>query len=339
MRPFCGGGIGWLAIAALLLTPVSECAESIDPSEVISYLKKKIAYQLYHQPDYSCVMRFRQWQRERPMRLHKVIRNNAHDVFFLKGEEYVSRLRVRPPGLPPELSLPPEKEFSFGTPDRYLRRIFLSESTLHWFTGMLNERGRREARFHFIVPGDAASFAFRMGDQLVPTELQGEYRVDANTVNLSYLVAQFTGFAPEYNIKSASEVLEFGGADSATLHPLQPVRSELRFIQRNGFAIRSESLYSGCKEIEGAGQTAPEPVAALIAGPLPEAVTEDAQAVAALDSAANRIISSRILNSQVDPVLLLIARPAYPLSVAGGAGRDGSWSAISLEPAVTEQRR
>lgn len=237
------------AVAFICCTMLQTAA---DPVELLNRIRARMAANLEHLPDYTCRQTV-----ERSVRqpgFDKFVNSDTlrFEVSYVGGREMFAR---------PGAEKFEEKSLSemvgggtigTGTFALHAKAIFATDSAIFTYAGETVEDGRIGIQFDFRVPRAKSRFDIRAnGGTPVTVGYSGQFRVDAETLDLIRLQVDVDDVPAGFPVVSTGETMEYRRIPIGSTEFLLPYSSKLIVRDVSGTESRNLTNFDACRQYTG----------------------------------------------------------------------------------------
>lgn len=243
----------WLAIFAAGGAIADDAAskQQEPPAALLGTVRQRMAQNLAHLPNYTCLQTIERTQRRAPSRRFTLLDTVRLEVALVNGKEL--------------FSWPGEKKFEDkeiseivsggaignGNFALHAKSVFLSNAPRFTFAGPRTRNNRETLRWDFDVPRLRSGYTLRVGPNEAIVGYHGSFWVDPQTLDLIRLEVEAEQIPPQLHLARASDSVDYMRADIGGSVFLLPQSAELVMTDDSDSDNRNRTTFSSCRQYTG----------------------------------------------------------------------------------------
>ncbi|MGH9665170.1 MAG: hypothetical protein ACRD9L_12160, partial [Bryobacteraceae bacterium] len=217
----------------------------------LSRIKRRMAGNLQHEPDYTCVETIERSQRLKPSRRFELLDVLRLEVALVSGTEM--------------FAWPGAGKFEYGDPRKFIgsgaigngyfalhaRAVFLSSAPLFTYGGEEQLAGRRAVRYDYRIALLSSGYHLKSAGKDVAVAYHGSFWADAETLDVLRLTVDADDIPVALNLARADTLIDYQRMKIGESGFLLPVVSDLVLTDFAGNDNRNRMRFTSCRQYTG----------------------------------------------------------------------------------------
>jgi hypothetical protein len=224
--------------------------QAVDPAALLSQIRRRMAENLAHLPDYTCRETIERSVRNAGSRRFTPVDTLRFEVSYVGGKElfaWPGADKFEERDLFEMVNGGAASSGNFAT---HAHAVFATDAPSFTWVGQTVEGGRRVVRFDFRVARERSRYIVKTGVAAV-VAYYGSFWADADTLDLIRLRVETGAIPGEIDIERGGETMEYGRARIGAADFLLPRSSEVLLLDRVGRESRNRVSFDACRQYAG----------------------------------------------------------------------------------------
>ena len=270
--------MGFLLVAALgtAMAVGSAASQAGLPREVLllTRIKRRMAQNLEHIPDYTCLETIERSRRRAALQPFQVVDTVRLEVVVVGGKELYSwpgaeKFEEEEVGAIVTGGLISSGDFAMHAHD-----VFATTNPMFTYGGVEELDGRRALRYDFRIPLMASGWTITYGQQTGKVGSTGSFWADEQTLDVLRLEVNGDSIPPDLAIAEVFTRINYGKVRIGASEVVLPQGAEVGMTGLLGGASRNRIEFTHCREYVGESVISYEPPAEVVAAATPRRFTE-----------------------------------------------------------------
>ena len=237
---------------ALALVVLSLRAQTLTPEvETLSKIRRRMIFNLQHQPNYTCVETIERSSRTRSTNKLKIVDTLRIEVALVDGRElfaWPGSKKFEDSDLTQMVTTGAIGNGNFGT---HAQAIFAARSATFHYLGEEDFQGKKAIRFDYNVPQMLSGYKIRVSSASAVVGYHGSFYADPVTLDMKRIEVAADDIPPALMLSSTVDKIDYAVTRIGDSDFLLPSQSELSMVGLLGGEEHNHVKFTSCRQFSG----------------------------------------------------------------------------------------